>query len=135
MRGMNPETSRALELLRRRLYPLLEGGPRPAREVPRTQEWTPQADVRATEAEVLVSLEVPGLEREAIDVSLHGSPLTVSGERPRPAEDDGRSMHQAERPYGGFSRSFTLPWALAEEGAAATLVDGVLTIRMKRRSS
>ena len=132
---MTPETSRALELLRRRLYPLLEGGPRPAREAPRVHAWTPPADVRATDTEVLVTVELPGLEREAVAVSLHGSTLTVSGERPRPPEDAARAAHQSERPYGSFSRSFTLPWALAEEGAAATLVDGVLTVRMKRRPS
>jgi HSP20 family protein len=135
MRGMTPETSRALELLRRRLYPLLEGGSGPAPEPPRPRAWTPPADVRATDTEVLVTLELPGLPREAIDVTLTGSTLTVSGERPRAPEDADRVAHQAERPYGAFSRSFTLPWALAEEGAAAALVDGVLTVRMRRRAS
>lgn len=131
MRAMTPETSRALELLRRRLYPLLEGGPRPAASA-RPPAWTPPAEVRATEDEVIVTLELPGLRREAIEVHLEGSTLTVSGERSRPEEDAARTVHQAERPYGSFSRSFTFPFALAEDDAAANLVDGVLTVRLRR---
>jgi len=114
------------------LYPLLEGNLGDLPEAPPERPWTPPAEVRVTEAEILISLEIPGVPREAVDVDLHGSTLTVSGARPRPAEDAGRRVHQAERPMGSFSRSFTVPWSLDADSATASLEDGVLTVRARR---
>jgi HSP20 family protein len=132
VRGMSLETTQALELLRRRLYPLLEGNLGERQAAPRERLWTPPAEVRFTDKEVVLSLEIPGVPREAVEVNLQGTTLTVAGTRHRPAEDDERQVHQAERPMGDFSRSFTVPWALEAESTAAKLENGVLTIRAKR---
>jgi HSP20 family protein len=130
---MTPEASRALDLLRRRLYPLLESGVATvAAAPPRERPWTPPADLRVVGEEIVVSLEIPGVPREAVEVDLHGSTLTISGVRHRPAEDAARVVHQAERPVGSFSRSFTVPWTLDADSATAALEDGVLTVRAKR---
>jgi len=129
---MTPESTRALELLRRRLYPLLEGGSGEFLEAPRERPWTPPAEIRVTETEVILSLEIPGVPREAVAVNLHGATLTVSGARRRPAEDAGRQVHQAERPVGSFSRSFTVPWELDATSAVAKMEDGVLVVRARR---
>lgn len=132
VRGMSPETTRALELLRRRLYPLLEGNLGDRQTAPRERQWTPPAEVRFTEEEVILSMEIPGVAREAVEVNLQGTILTVSGTRHGPAEEGGYQLHQAERPMGSFSRSFTMPWPLEAESTAAKLENGVLTIRAKR---
>ena len=58
--------------------------------------------------------------------------VRLPGARPRPAEDATRQVHQAERLLGSFSRSFTVPWALDADSAAANLTDGVLTVRARR---
>jgi len=131
VRGMTPEASQALERLRRRLYQLLEAEAQPS-PPPAEAEWSPAAEIRANEEEVVLALEVPGVDRKEVDVSLAGSTLTVSGRRSRPEEERGRRFHQAERPVGRFRRSFTMPWALDEDSAAAQLENGVLTVRVRR---
>ncbi len=131
MRGMTPEALQAWERLRRRLYRLLEAEDQPS-SPPREAQWSPAAEIRANEEEVVLALEVPGVQREEMDVSLVGSTLTVSGRRSRREEEDGWRFYQAERPVGRFSRSFTVPWALDPEQATAQLEDGVLTVRVRR---
>ena len=130
MRGMTPEASRALELLRRRLYRLLEVGPGEG-PAPAESQWTPAAEIRLDAEGVVLEVEAPGVPREDMDVSVHGSTVTVSGARHLPEEDRARRFHQAERPMGRFSRSFTVPWELDEDSATAKLEQGVLTVRAR----
>jgi HSP20 family protein len=129
---MTPESSRAVELLRRRLYRLLESGGGEAHPAPAESMWSPCAEIRVEGPEVVVELEAPGVAREAMDVRLSGSTLTIAGVRSRAAEEQGQRFHQAERPMGEFSRSFTMPWQLEEDSAQATLTDGVLQVRVRR---
>jgi HSP20 family protein len=130
MRGMTPEASRALELLRRRLYRLLETGPEEP-VAPAEGQWTPAAEIRVGQDAVVLAMELPGVERADVEVSVHGPTVTVSGARRVPAEDRERRFHQTERPMGRFSRSFTVPWALDEDSATAKLELGVLTVRAR----
>lgn len=133
MRGMTPEALQAWERLRRRLYHLLEAEEQ-ATPPPAESQWSPPAEIRANEEEVVLTLEVPGVQREEMDVNLVGSTLTVAGRRSLPEEERGRRFYQAERPVGRFSRSFTVPWTLDPEQATARLEDGVLTVRVRRAS-
>ena len=131
MRGMTPEASRALELLRRRLYRLLEMGPEETGAAPAESQWTPAAEIRLGESGLVLEMELPGAQREDTEVSVRGSTVTVSGVRHVPAEDAGRRFHQAERQMGRFSRSFTVPWALDEDSATARLEQGTLAVRVR----
>jgi HSP20 family protein len=129
MRGMTPESSRALEILRRRLYRLLECGPEEA-ALPAAGQWTPAAEIRLGEGGVVVELELPGVAREDVEVNVRGATLTVAGVRRLPEQDRARRFHQAERPLGRFCRSFTVPWELDPDSATAQLEQGVLTVRV-----
>lgn len=127
MRGMTPETSRALEVLRRRLYRLLENGPEES-VLSTASPWTPAAEIRLASDRLVLLVELPGVTRDQVEVNIQGSTVTISGERQRAAADRERRFRQAERPWGRFSRSFTLPWALDADSAAARLEGGVLTV-------
>ncbi len=127
MRSMTSEASRALDVLRRRLYRLLENGPEES-VVSTASPWTPAAEIGLAADRLVLLVELPGVKRDQVEVNIEGATVTVSGERQRPAEDQERRLRQAERPWGRFSRSFTLPWPLDADSASAKLEAGVLTV-------
>lgn len=89
--------------------------------------WTPPVDVCETEAQYVVTAEVPGLRREDVQIHMQDGRLTFSGTRPeRPVACE--QYHRIERGHGAFSRTFQLPLAIAVDSITADLKDGVLTV-------
>jgi len=131
MRASSREVGEALEHVRQRLYRLLESGVPGLVAAPGERQWSPPAEIRATEDEVILEMEISGVERDALEVELRGSTLTISGVRQHPAQHAGKRFHQAERPVGHFSRSFTVPGEMDADSAQAKLEDGVLTVRAR----
>ena len=90
-------------------------------------------DVYETENEVVVSCEIPGLEKkEDIRIDVEGNVLSVSGTVNRTHEVKEEQMHRRERFYGRFQRSVTLPAEVDEEGVSATYKNGILEIRLPK---
>ena len=90
-------------------------------------------DVYETENEVVVSCEIPGLEKkEDIRIDVEGNVLSVSGTVNRTHEVKEEQMHRRERFYGRFQRSVTLPVDVDEEGVTATYKNGILEIRLPK---
>lgn len=94
--------------------------------------WVPAVDVVETEAAYVLSVEVPGVAREDVELAADGRWLELSGSRPQPGEG---SFAQMERSYGPFRRAFELPAPVDIEAVSADLVQGVLTITVPKRSS
>lgn len=93
-------------------------------------DWIPAADVYEDEREYMLVLDLPGIDRRALDVSLDENRLTIRGER---APRDGVGVRRTERPHGRFVRSFTLPDAVDRQGITADYKDGVLLLHLPRR--
>jgi HSP20 family protein len=91
----------------------------------------PLVNVFADKEGVVVRAEVPGVEPGAIDISVEGRTLTISGERRRGEEENG-SFHRRERSYGKFARSIALPDGLDRDRASAECKNGVLTVRIPK---
>jgi len=89
--------------------------------------WTPAADVCLTEQEIAVLVDVPGVARADLSVSVTEHVLVVAGER-RALRAEGR----LERPTGRFQRFVPLPLEASTERVEATVADGVLTVRFAR---
>jgi HSP20 family protein len=115
--------------LRGRLRHLLDDTFAQVAPEPALVQWSPPADITATPEGAVVTLELCGVSREEVDVSLHGSVLTVSGRREREM-DPWAEYLQLERPAGAFSRSFALSYA--PQSVEATLSDGMLTVVLTR---
>ena len=114
--------------LRRRLYRMLDAG---ITEFARPSEtFTPPLDIVAGPDGLTISVELPGMAREDIEVQLQGNLLTISGERRTNQEGAGQHFTRRERPAGRFSRSLALPTSDEHELSAA-LKDGVLTIQVR----
>ena len=71
--------------------------------------FAPAFDVRETNDAYVFSADLPGLSEDAIELSVTGNQLTVSGQREEEKRDESDRMHMYERRYGTFSRSFALP--------------------------
>jgi HSP20 family protein len=95
--------------------------------------WIPPLDVYANDRTVVVSLEVPGLRPEDVELVLEGDTLTLRGVRER--QHEGATFHRLERPMGPFERSVKLPSPVDPERAGARLELGVLTIRLERTAA
>ena len=94
-------------------------------------DWIPSADIYEDEREYTLALDLPGIKRDSLDVSLDDGRLTVRGER-GPAE--GVGVRRAERPQGRFVRTFSLPDAVDRAGIAADYKDGVLLLHLPKRA-
>jgi HSP20 family protein len=113
----------------------------PFRELSRLQaalsgesRWVPPVDVFETADKALViKAELPEMQRDAIAVTVEHGALTISGERPWPADVPAGDVHRVERPDGRFSRRFALPTAVDAARVEADDKDGVLTVRLPRR--
>ncbi|MFN7978819.1 MAG: Hsp20/alpha crystallin family protein [Vicinamibacterales bacterium] len=113
----------------------------PFRELSRLQDalagesrWVPPVDVyEAADKALVIKAELPEMKRDAIAVTVEHGALTISGERPWPADVPKGDVHRVERPYGRFSRRFALPTAVDAARVEADYKDGVLTVRLPMR--
>jgi HSP20 family protein len=93
-------------------------------------EWTPLADVYNREGEYLILVDLPGVNREALDISLNDNRLLIRGERHSEAQAGERS----ERPAGRFLRRFgPLPETVDQKAISAEYKDGVLRLHLPKR--
>ena len=91
------------------------------------------AEVQDTGAELIVRLEVPGMDRENFDVSVvDGRVLVVRGEKRVEREDTRGHFYIMERAYGHFERAVPLPAPVEESGARASYRRGVLRIQLPK---
>ena len=97
---------------------------------PRTFE--PAIDVRASENELVFICDVPGVKQEDLDIALENRVLTIKGARK--FESTSEQQVLLGRAYGTFSRAYTLPDYVDDEGLSAQLADGVLTIRLPKHA-
>jgi HSP20 family protein len=93
--------------------------------------WAPLVDITENENEVVVTLDVPGVDRDGIDVQLTGENLVVRGERKFERQEKTSYVH-LERPQGTFSRSFTIGVPVQADRVSASYRDGVLTISLPK---
>lgn len=94
--------------------------------------WMPSMDVYETEDEIVVTVDIPGIDPKDVDVSVEDSTLTVSGKREFSNEVKEESYHRIERRYGSFARAIALPQTADTEKVAASFDKGVLTIEVPK---
>jgi HSP20 family protein len=92
----------------------------------------PSMEISDTEKEVKLSLELPGVIEEDIDVSASGQVITISGEKKSENETKNGDFFRSERSYGSFSRSLSMPFAIDGDKVNAKLNNGVLTVTIPK---
>jgi HSP20 family protein len=94
--------------------------------------WAPALDVHEDKDSFSIRMELPGMKREDIEVSLQDGALVISGERKEEKITEGTEVHRQERFYGRFSRALTLPSAVAGDKVKAQYKDGILTVTLPK---
>jgi HSP20 family protein len=108
----------------------------PLNELTRTSNllsgWTPALDVFEDKDNFIVKAELPGMKKEEIEVSLHDGSLSISGERKSETKHEEAEVYRAERFFGRFQRTVTLPAPVAADKVKAQYKDGVLTVTLAK---
>jgi HSP20 family protein len=100
--------------------------------MPHDGTWAPAVDVVQETDRFRVRADLPGMKREDIEVTINGDTLTISGEKKQESEAKKEGVYRAERYYGKFSRSLTLPSSVDASKIEATYRDGVLDISVPK---
>lgn len=92
------------------------------------RQWIPAVDIKKTDKEYTLTMELPGIERKDVHVEMAHDILTIRGHREHEAEEKGPDFIRRERNWGEFTRSFKLDEAVQPEMIKAEIKDGLLTI-------
>jgi HSP20 family protein len=94
--------------------------------------WAPALDLYQSNDNVIAVVELPGMRKEDIEISLHDGTLTISGERKRENSSNGDKAERTERYVGTFRRSIALPTRVDAGKVSATYRDGILTVTLPK---
>jgi len=94
--------------------------------------WLPAVDLCESDSCVTVSVELPGVRAEHVEVALAGGELRVRGRKRKGAPRGVISHLCSERSFGQFARTIRLRWPVRKDAATAVLKDGVLTVRLPK---
>ena len=95
--------------------------------------WTPAVDIKESNNDLRVDLELPGLRPEDVEITAENGVLTIRGEkRSERKEGEENRYHLVERSYGSFMRSFTLPKGIDENQIQADFENGILSIHIPK---
>lgn len=94
--------------------------------------WSPALDLYQSNDNVIAVVELPGMRKEDIEISLHDGTLTISGERKRENSSNDDKAERTERYVGTFRRSIALPTRVDAGKVSATYRDGILTVTLPK---
>jgi HSP20 family protein len=99
-----------------------------------TGTFVPPVDVYEDEHNLVLKLEVPGVNEEDLNVSVENDTLTIQGERKFEKEEKEENFHRIERRYGSFTRTFKLPNTVDTDKVEAGYEKGILKITLAKRA-
>ena len=93
-----------------------------------TRAWAPALDIAERKDAYLVTVELPGVKLDDLEITLEDGLLTIQGERHFTDDAADQNFHRVERRYGSFRRAITLPAHVMADEVEASFEDGVLRI-------
>ena len=96
------------------------------------KNWYPTVDVSEGKRDIIVKAEIPGVDREGIDLSIDGRLLTICGEKKHEKEESDERYHRVESAFGFYKRTIELPADVDESKVDAKYKNGVLKIKLKK---
>lgn len=109
-----------------RLPSLISRGMRP-------EVMLPEVDIHENEKQIMVEVDLPGVDEKDVSVTFANGVLTIKGEKKSEREEKEDNYYVAERSYGKFERSLTLPETIDEDQIEAKFDKGVLTVTAQKK--
>jgi len=94
--------------------------------------WAPTVDVYEDKDHVIVRAELPGMNKNDIEISLHQNNLVISGERKVESQDEDGEASRSERFFGRFQRALELPKPVDGNNVTATYKNGILIVKLPK---
>jgi HSP20 family protein len=98
----------------------------------RMEMTTPAVDLYDEKDDIVVKAELPGMEKDNIEVNLSGNRLTIKGEKKQEEEVKREGYYRSERSYGSFLRTLELPTEVQTDKVKAAFKKGILEIRLPK---
>jgi len=95
--------------------------------------WRPAVEIKETKDRYKIKAELPGMNKEDIDIGLYETYITIKGETQKCCEKDDENTHMSEFRYGSFYRSIPLDKPINPEESNAEFKNGVLHIELKKQ--
>ncbi len=96
------------------------------------EEISPSVDMYDKKDEIVVKAEVPGVEKENVNISLTDNTLTIKGEMKKEEEVKEEDCYYSERSYGSFARTLNLPAKVQADKVKASFQNGILEIHLPK---
>lgn len=101
-------------------------------QAPAVDTIVPALDVKEDDENIVVCAELPGINRDDLEISVNRDILEIRGQKCEEQKRDGENLYMVERSYGSFSRRIPLPSEVDSERAEASMQNGVLTLRLPK---
>jgi HSP20 family protein len=92
----------------------------------------PRVDMSESDNDIVITAELPGVDKDSVDISVTDNRITISGEKREQQNLEERGYYKTERSYGSFQRSFYLPCKVESDKVDAHFTDGVLTVNLPK---
>ncbi len=92
----------------------------------------PSMDVSENDKVIEITAELPGLEKEDVQLNIADNVLTIRGEKKNEREDKNKDYQLIERSFGSFARSVELPAGVTAENISAEIAKGVLRVTVQK---
>jgi HSP20 family protein len=96
--------------------------------------FVPPVDIREEKDAIYVMAELPGVKADEVQLHVENNILTLTGERKFNKEEKTEGYRRVERSYGTFTRSFALPNSVAGDQVQAEMNDGILTVKLPKKT-
>jgi HSP20 family protein len=97
------------------------------------QVWSPRVDVEETDKEILVKVDVPGVDPKDAEITVADGSLVLRGEKKEEREEKEKNYHRMERFVGQFYREIPLPVGTDPDKISATSSKGVITVAIPKK--
>lgn len=98
-----------------------------------TSDWAPVVDIKEEKDKFVLHADLPGVERDQIDITMEDGVLSIRGERKLEEAGENGQYKRVERAHGTFYRRFALPDTADPEGVTARVSNGVLEVVIPKR--
>ena len=92
--------------------------------------WAPDIEMLAQDGNLVIRADLPGIDKDDIDVEIKENRLTIKGERKKEFEEEKDGVYRSERSYGSFRRTLPLPESVNTDEAKAIFKNGVLEVTL-----